>query len=70
MAINRTAIEIVKQSYDYPNHAWANRYEADLGKRKLLNILRYLANPDRYARPKNRVYRSNRPEVNNLWNLY
>lgn len=62
-----TAIELVKQSYDYPACAWRTRYEAQIGKRKLLNVLRYLAHPDRYERPKNREYRSNRPKVNNLW---
>ena len=60
-------IEIVKQSYDFPVSAWESRYAAEIGKRKLLSILRYLAHSDRKTQPKNRVYRSNREPVNNLW---
>jgi hypothetical protein len=62
------AIEIVKNSYDYPVCAWETPYAAALGKLKLLRILRYLARPERYEYPKNRKYRTNRTMGKvNLW---
>ena len=61
--------ELVKQSYDFPACAWETPYAAQIGKRKLLYILRYLAHPDRKTQPKNRVYRGNRKPVNNLWDV-
>ena len=75
-------IELVKQSYDFPSCAWETPYAAQIGKRKLLSILRYLARreksesllsilryQDRKTQPKNRVYRWNRKPVNNLWDV-
>ena len=46
--------ELVKQSYDFPACAWETPYAAQIGKRKLLSILRY---------------QGNRKPVNNLWDV-
>ena len=50
-----TALDIVGDTYQYPNHAWESRYQAAAGKRKLLRILYYLrtGRRQRHERPKN-----------------
>lgn len=45
-----TALNIVGDTYHYPNHAWASSYEAAAGKRKLLRILYYLRTGKRQRR--------------------
>lgn len=40
--MTQTALDIIGDTYQYPNHAWESRYQAAVGKRKLLRILYYL----------------------------
>lgn len=45
-----TALNIIGDTYHYPNHAWDSPYEAVIGKRKLLRILYYLRTGHRQRR--------------------
>ena len=63
-------IELVKQSYDFPSCAWETPYAAQIGKRKLLSILRYLARREKSESLLSILrYQGNRKPVNNLWDV-